>query len=83
MRQDQFDHLCAIARQKISEDVTDKTSVNSLIVEAIDLFLSCYDEAEKQKGRSDVHSKSKGGGSGADSDTQVQDNNDGAFYRYG
>jgi hypothetical protein len=73
MRQEQFDHLCEIARRRIQADITDQTSVNSLIVEAIDHYL-------KEEQATDTPDNS---GSPSESDQDVFSSDGSPFYRYG
>lgn len=80
MRQDQFDDLCDIALKKVRADVTDTTSVNSLIVDAIDLYLANHEMTKD--GEAD-DAAGVGSGSGAESDQDVFNDDNSPFYRYG
>lgn len=80
MRQDQFDHLCDIALKKVRADATDTTSVNSLIVDAIDLYLANY---EMTKDGEVDDAAGMGSGSGAESNQDVFHDDNSPFYRYG
>lgn len=80
MRQDQFDDLCDIALKKVRADVTDTTSVNSLIVDAIDLYLANHEMTKD--GEADDAAR-VGSGSGTESNQDVFNDGSSSFYRYG
>tara|TARA_R100000479_G_scaffold165340_1_gene104644 strand:+ start:286 stop:528 length:243 start_codon:yes stop_codon:yes gene_type:complete len=80
MRQDQFDDLCDIALKKVRADVTDPTSVNSLIIDAIDLYLANH---EMTKDGELDNAARIGSGSGAENNQDIFDDDDSPFYRYG